>query len=101
MNTCSEEHFITPAEKSIMDAIDKVIGSMQPSDPLLIDYDFLREYTVSRLLDYYYKVGERAYVRMACTAVCVHRDFVTRRKIKKNAYYLTDVAFHDTFRRRK
>lgn len=74
-------HFTTPAESIIMAAIDQVINNLPSNQQVLIDYDFLRNYTIYRLQERFMRSGVRAYVYKACASVCVTRSYYTRKKI--------------------
>lgn len=77
----SPVHRTTRAESQLMTAIDSLIDQLPNDSSVLIDYDFLRDYTVAKLQTHYMQAGERASIDMACTSVCVHRCHYTRRKI--------------------
>jgi len=77
----AQPHFTTPAETIIMEAIDQVINNLPNNQQVLIDYDFLRSYTIYRLQNHYFRSGVRAYVYKACASVYVTRSYYQRKKI--------------------
>lgn len=63
-------HRTTPAEAELMATINRLISQIPPHGDVLIDYDFLRDYTVAQLQTLFLNRGERAYTEYACA--CVH-----------------------------
>jgi len=81
-NEKSQVHFTTPAEAILMEAIDHVItnhqaGEVQP----LIDFDFLRDYTVAQLRLHFKQQGVGRYTTYACACVCASRYYYRNRKV--------------------
>lgn len=74
-------HRTTPAEAAIMATVDSLIDGLQQGEPILIDYDFLRDYTISRLQSKYFALGERAYTAKACASVGVSRYYYVHRNL--------------------
>lgn len=63
-------HRTTPAEAELMATIDRLISHIPPRGAILVDFDFLRDYTVAQLQTFFINQGERAYTEQAC--MCVH-----------------------------
>jgi len=79
-------HGVTPAEASIMDAIDSIVGSLKKEETVKIDFDFLRDYTIAQLQKFFMLAGERAYTALACQCVGASRYVYRDRKIAMLRY---------------
>jgi len=77
----SQAHIATPAEAAIMAAVDQIIDALPQRGAVLIDYDFIRDYTVAKLQTHFIKNGCRAYTACACACVYLSRNYYTRKKI--------------------
>ena len=77
----SSVHRTTPAEAALMATIDQIIRQIPPQGEILIDFDFLRDYTVAQLQTFFLNHGERAYTEHACLCVNASRYYYRDRHI--------------------
>lgn len=76
-------HYITPAEEKIMADIDQLVANLGRDERILINFDFLRDYTLSRLYAHYKSIGARAYTARACLCVGGTRYLMRDRDIQE------------------
>lgn len=76
-------HYITPAEEVVMAKIDELVAELKRDERLLIDFDFLRDYTLLSLYSHYKQIGTPAYCAQACLCVGGTRYLMRDRKIQE------------------
>lgn len=74
-------HRTTPAEAALMITIDRLVNQIPPKGSILIDFDFLRDYTVAQLQTFFFRQGCRAYTEQACMCVYATRYYYRDRHI--------------------
>lgn len=84
-----QTHFVTPDEAALMAVIDIIADNLTAEDVYrtLIDFDFLRDYTIVRLQLQLMKLGVRAYTAHACASVYASRYCYKNRHLSQLKYH--------------